>query len=53
LRAIPKPVGSAITLSPFRRPTAECAPVGAKAALPPDLGARSIPTGSAPLVMAA
>jgi hypothetical protein len=29
---IPKPVGSAITLSPFRRPTAECAPVGAKAA---------------------
>jgi len=28
---IPKPVGSAITLSPFRRPTAECAPVGAKA----------------------
>ena len=29
---IPKPVGIAITLSPFRRPTAECAPVGAKAA---------------------
>jgi len=28
---VPKPVGSAITLSPFRRPTAECAPVGAKA----------------------
>src|SRR6267154_315610 len=28
---IPKPVGSAITLSPFRRPTADCAPVGAKA----------------------
>ena len=29
---IPKPVGSAITLSPFRRPTAECAPVDVKAA---------------------
>jgi branched-chain amino acid aminotransferase len=29
---MPKPVGNAITLSPFRRPTAECAPVGAKAA---------------------
>ena len=29
---LPKPVGSAITLSPFRRPTAECAPVDAKAA---------------------
>ena len=29
---MPKPVGSAITLSPFRRPTAECAPVDAKAA---------------------
>lgn len=29
---LPKPVGSAITLSPFRRPTAECAPVEAKAA---------------------
>lgn len=28
---MPKPVGSAITLSPFRRPTAECAPVEAKA----------------------
>jgi branched-chain amino acid aminotransferase len=28
---IPKPAGSAITLSPFRRPTADCAPVGAKA----------------------
>ncbi len=28
---LPKPAGSAITLSPFRRPTAECAPVGAKA----------------------
>lgn len=28
---MPKPVGSAITLSPFRRPTAECAPVDAKA----------------------
>src|SRR6266446_8483945 len=28
---IPKPSGSAITLSPFRRPTAECAPVDAKA----------------------
>jgi len=28
---LPKPVGSAITLSPFRRPTADCAPVGAKA----------------------
>ncbi len=29
---LPKPVGSAVTLSPFRRPTAECAPVAAKAA---------------------
>jgi branched-chain amino acid aminotransferase len=29
---LPKPVGSAITLSRFRRPTAECAPVEAKAA---------------------
>jgi len=29
---IPKPVGNAITLSPFRRPTTECAPVEAKAA---------------------
>ena len=29
--AIPKPTGSAITLSPFRRPTLECAPVDAKA----------------------
>ena len=28
---LPKPAGSAITLSPFRRPTADCAPVGAKA----------------------
>ena len=28
---LPKPTGSAITLSPFRRPTAECAPVDAKA----------------------
>jgi branched-chain amino acid aminotransferase len=29
---LPRPVGNAITLSPFRRPTAECAPVEAKAA---------------------
>lgn len=29
---MPKPVGSAITLSPFRRPTMDCAPVDAKAA---------------------
>jgi branched-chain amino acid aminotransferase len=29
---LPKPSGSAITLSPFRRPTEDCAPVGAKAA---------------------
>jgi branched-chain amino acid aminotransferase len=29
---IPKPAGSSVTLSPFRRPTAECAPVEAKAA---------------------
>jgi branched-chain amino acid aminotransferase len=29
---MPQGVGSAITLSPFRRPTAECAPVDAKAA---------------------
>lgn len=29
--AIPKSASSAITLSPFRRPTAECAPVDAKA----------------------
>ncbi|MBB1091571.1 branched-chain amino acid aminotransferase [Rhodopseudomonas palustris] len=28
---MPKPTGLAITLSPFRRPTAECAPVDAKA----------------------
>jgi branched-chain amino acid aminotransferase len=28
---LPEPTGSAITLSPFRRPTAECAPVDAKA----------------------
>ena len=28
---MPKPSGSAITLSPFRRPTSECAPVDAKA----------------------
>jgi len=28
---LPKQAGSAITLSPFRRPTAECAPVDAKA----------------------
>ncbi len=28
---IPKPAGSAITLSPYRRPTRECAPVEAKA----------------------
>ena len=28
---MPQPKGSAITLSPFRRPTAECAPVAAKA----------------------
>src|SRR2546423_3701313 len=28
---LPRPQGSAITLSPFRRPTAECAPVDAKA----------------------
>jgi branched-chain amino acid aminotransferase len=29
---MPKPIGNAITLSPFRRPTMECAPVDAKAA---------------------
>ena len=29
---MPQPVGNAITLSPFRRPTMECAPVDAKAA---------------------
>ena len=29
---MPKPVGSSITLSPFRKPTAESAPVNAKAA---------------------
>ena len=28
---LPQPSGSAITLSPFRRPTADCAPVAAKA----------------------
>jgi branched-chain amino acid aminotransferase len=28
---MPKPTGSAITLSPYRRPSAECAPVEAKA----------------------
>src|SRR5262249_29721113 len=30
--AIPKPTGASVTLSRFRRPTAECAPVEAKAA---------------------
>jgi branched-chain amino acid aminotransferase len=29
---MPQPTGNAITLSPFRRPTMECAPVDAKAA---------------------
>jgi branched-chain amino acid aminotransferase len=29
---MPQPTGNAITLSPFRRPTADCAPVDAKAA---------------------
>jgi len=29
---MPQPAGAAITLSPFRRPTVECAPVDAKAA---------------------
>jgi branched-chain amino acid aminotransferase len=29
---MPQPTGNAITLSPFRRPTTECAPVDAKAA---------------------
>ena len=29
--ALPKPTASAVTLSPYRRPTAECAPVEAKA----------------------
>jgi branched-chain amino acid aminotransferase len=29
---LPQPTGNAITLSPFRRPTMECAPVDAKAA---------------------
>jgi branched-chain amino acid aminotransferase len=28
---LPQPIGSAITLSPYRRPSAECAPVEAKA----------------------
>src|SRR5438094_8773219 len=28
---LPKPVGGSLTLSPYRRPTAECAPVEAKA----------------------
>jgi branched-chain amino acid aminotransferase len=28
---LPKPLGASITLSPFRRPTQDCAPVGAKA----------------------
>jgi branched-chain amino acid aminotransferase len=28
---LPKPLGAAITLSPFRRPTQDCAPVDAKA----------------------
>ena len=30
--ALPKPAGSSVTLSPYRRPTEDCAPVGAKAA---------------------
>ena len=39
---LPPPKGSAITLSPFRRPTADCAPVEAKAgALYPN-GARAL-----------
>ncbi len=40
--ALPKPTGSTVTLSPFRRPSADCAPVEAKAgALYPN-GARAL-----------
>jgi branched-chain amino acid aminotransferase len=39
---MPKPVGSSATLSPFRRPTAECAPVDAKAGCLYPNGARAL-----------
>lgn len=39
---MPKPVGTAVTLSPFRRPTAECAPVDAKASCLYPNGARAL-----------
>jgi branched-chain amino acid aminotransferase len=39
---IPKPDGVAVTLSPFRRPTAECAPTGAKAACLYPNGSRAL-----------
>lgn len=39
---LPKPNGSAITLSPFRRPTLDCAPIDAKAACLYPNGARAL-----------
>ena len=44
---IPKPAGAAITLSPFRRPTAECAPVEAKAGCLYPNNARALVDGAA------
>jgi branched-chain amino acid aminotransferase len=39
---MPAPKGGAVTLSPFRRPTAESAPVGAKASCHYAIGARAL-----------
>jgi len=44
---MPKPAGGAITLSPFRRPTAECAPVDAKAGCLYPNNARALIEGDA------
>ena len=40
--AMPEPIGIAVTLSPFRRPTLECAPVEAKAGCLYPNGARAL-----------